>query len=148
MFVDVGYKHEWNNDWSSSLNLLYHHYDYDFFVSAGNFTAGGKADHYLAELSNQGQLTDKLSILFGGTYNVQDGTFHANSFRYDDYSLGLYGQLEYQVTDWIKLISGVQFNRPEGLDGDYSPRFAAILILDKAGGQNYFMAKRFAKEHR
>lgn len=143
VFIDVGYKHEWNTDWSSSLNLLYHHYDYDFFISGAGFTAGGEAAHYLTELSNQGKLTDKLSVLFGGSYNAQDGTFHTGSVRYDDYSLGLYGQFEYQATDWIKLISGVQFNRPEGLQANYSPRFAAIFNLGQGWGAKLLYGEAF-----
>jgi len=118
-FFDLGYKHDWGDNWNSTLNVLFHRHRYGFFLNASSVDQYGDSNHYLAELSNRGQLTDDLSVLFGGTYSVQDGYIKTSDFRYDDYSLGLYGQLEYQMTDWLKLIGGGQFNRPEGLDGDY-----------------------------
>ena len=143
IFVDLGYKHEWNDDWNSTLNLLYHRFQYDFFLNASTVDQYGDADHYLAELSNQGQLTDKLSVLFGGTYNVQDGYIQTSDFRYDDYSIGFYGQFEYQMTDWMKVIGGGQYNRPEGLDGDYSPRFAAIFDIGQGWGAKLLYGEAF-----
>lgn len=142
-FVDLGYKYEWNTNWTSTLNLLYHQFDQDFFLNASAVKQYSGADHYLVELSNQGQLTDNLSVLFGATYNIQDGYFRTNDLNYNDFSIGLYGQLEYQMTKWIKLIGGVQFNQPEGLDGEYSPRIAAIFDIGQGWGTKLLYGEAF-----
>jgi outer membrane receptor protein involved in Fe transport len=142
-FVDIGYTHNYNEDWSSTLNISYHNYEIDFLANAVPLEVLFDNENYLVELSNQGKLTDKINILFGGTYNLKEGDGEAVNLKYSTYTLGAYAQAEYNHSDWLKLISGVQFNKPDDIDGNYSPRFAAIANFDNGWGVKLLYGEAF-----
>ncbi|MBL1142487.1 MAG: TonB-dependent receptor [Proteobacteria bacterium] len=142
-YVDIGYKHEYNADWNSTLNFSYHRNLLDFLLNASTVDQENDNEDYILELSNQGKLTDNINILFGGTYNLKEGFIKTSNFLYSTYTLGAYAQVEYNYDNWLKLIGGLQFNKPDKVDGNYSPRFAAIANFGKAWGAKLLYGEAF-----
>jgi iron complex outermembrane receptor protein len=80
--------------------------------------------------------TDKLSLLFGGTENHDNGRNYSTAtdpFRRDSHgdrdSKGLYAQAEYAPLDKLKLIGGLQANKVDGVNLSVDPRADAIYAL-------------------
>jgi outer membrane receptor for ferrienterochelin and colicin len=142
-FVDIGYKHNYNDNWYSTLNFSYHRNLLDFLLNAGTADQEGDNEDYLLELSNQGKLTSSSSILFGGTYNLKEGFAKTGNLFYSTYTLGAYAQIEYKYDNWLKIIGGFQYNKPDQAKGNFSPRFAAIADFGKGWGGKLLYGEAF-----
>ena len=141
-FVDVGYEHYITESWSASVNGTYNWHTFDF-PSVG--TAGrSESRGFLIEGTTHAALFENFNITAGGIYDLLHGTIQFGPpAQYDVYRLGLYGQADYKPVDWLKLVAGVQWNRPENLKPDYSPRFAAIANLNEHWGVKLLYGEAF-----
>ncbi len=133
-FIDLGYKHNLTSNWDVSANVSYHHYRDKFELGDNIGDQLGDAVDYLAEITTQARLTDKLGLLAGGTYNLQDGTIKTGDLDYNSVHLSAYMQADYWISDWLKLIGGFQYNKPDEISGDFSPRLAAIAQINEQWG--------------
>jgi len=132
-FVDLGYRHNLTENWDVSINGSYYHFRDKFLLGVAGDQLGD-AVNYLAEITTHGKLNDKLGILAGGTYTLQDGQIKTGDLDYNSVHLNAYLQLDYWLLDWLKLIGGFQYNKPDGIPGDFSPRLGAIAKLDDHWG--------------
>jgi outer membrane receptor for ferrienterochelin and colicins len=130
-FIDIGYIHEFNDDWKGAFNYGYHRYQDDFKLGAFGITQESEGKDYLTEFSLQGKLSENINLLVGATYNVQKNTAKIGDIDLTSRHKNAYLQADYQMTDWLKLIGGVQYNNPDDVDSDYSPRLAAIFKLNE-----------------
>lgn len=130
-FIDIGYVHEINEDWQASLNYGYHRYRDDFELGVFGLIQDSDGADYLTELSLQGALTDNINLLVGATYNLQKNKATVGDVEVTSRHKNAYLQADYQMTDWLKLIGGLQYNNPDDVASDYSPRLAAIFKLNK-----------------
>lgn len=86
----------------------------------------------LFETTLSGKINDKTNVLFGGTTEHQDGqsiTAFYHSRRYN-----FYFQTDYKITDDLKIITGAQYNKIIGIDGNIVPRIAAIYNFNEHNG--------------
>ncbi len=141
-FVDVGYSHNFNDNYSLSTNLTLNRRVWmgdenitDAQHPNGNQLSLTKADskNILAEVTFHGSPRENLNFVFGGTFdfNLFDGE---NFGRNPDGSLFVdelmmassYLQIDYTVFDKLKFILGSQVNVPIGSDPNISPRAGII----------------------
>ena len=121
-WFDLGYQHAINNDWSMNTNVTLNGSD-NFRVN--NFIG------LMFEANTQGRITDNFGVLFGGSYERLRGE---DDLFLPDSTLdrgSIYLQADYRPFDPLKLIAGLQYNKPEMISGDLSPRFAAIYSFDE-----------------
>ena len=139
VFVDLGY--EWEIDEFQSLqwNFTYNRAEFGT-VSAFQTPYGVDSSGYLVEATYRAHLTDRLDLMIGGladTHKGQDVILFPSvppatgSFTppYTETWYGIYCQLDYRPTEWLKLVGGMQANLPGKVDGGIVPRFAAITSL-------------------
>ena len=142
-FIDIGYVHELNDDWQASLNYGYHRYSDDFELGVFGLIQDSEGKDYLTELSLQGKLTENINLLVGATYNLQKNTATIGDVDLTSRHKNAYLQVDYQVTDWLKLIGGLQYNNQDDVDSDYSHRLAAIFKLNEQWGLKLLYGEAF-----
>jgi outer membrane receptor protein involved in Fe transport len=135
-YIDVGYRYNITNDWDISANILYHQHDVLFTLNTTTPVNGLRSQNIFGEITTRAKISNKLAVLAGGSYNENDGLFKNDRFTYNTKTYSAYGQFDFWATDWIKLIGGVQYNKPEDTSGDFSPRAGAIFNFnDNWGGK-------------
>ena len=135
-FLDIGYEQEIFKGWKANLNVTYN--GFNNFATDGNVIADHNNFHDLFyEVSLMGKVGDKANLLLGTTYDDRRGTLKLGSTDFDEYILGHYVQGDYKPYSWLKLIAGVQFNKPEKEEAyDLSPRLGSIFYFnDKIGAK-------------
>jgi outer membrane receptor protein involved in Fe transport len=142
-FIDLGYTHNITNDWDVSANILYHKYSTLFTINAANAVTGNQSNSIFGEVTTRAKLSNKLSVIAGGSYRELSGFFKNNRFNYNTSTLSAYGQADYWVLDWVKLIGGIQFNKPKQLSGEFSPRLGSIFHFNKNWGAKVLWGKAF-----
>jgi outer membrane receptor for ferrienterochelin and colicin len=140
-FVDADYAHEINDDWKVSLNATYNGYDQDYI--SGLIVVN--EDDVLYEASITGEVTNDLNVLAGFTHNTIKGTFTSFGSRsdYETVQLGGYLQADYRIWNSLKLIAGIQVNKPEDVDEDFSPRLGAIYQINNHWGTKLLYGQAF-----
>lgn len=127
-FADIGYAFNLGDISDIKLNITHNNFEADKGnknVSPSDNTSGDT----IFEVSSQSTLTDDLDLLFGLSYEMQDGEILDIDYQTQWY--GSYAQLDFEPTDWLKLTGGLQLNKPNNVKKDISPRLAAITHLDK-----------------
>ena len=133
-FFDIGYTFDVNNNWKLQSNFTYNHIQNDFFTTP-TASLETEPETITVELSASGHLTDNLNLVTGFTYNhlrtdrliLPTGTTtHWHAER-----VGVYSQTDYQMNDWLKLVGGFQWNKPEESSSNISPRISLIANLDQ-----------------
>ena len=114
-FVNVGYTHDFNKNWNADFNLTFNRIEYN---------ESSDEDTLIGEITVHGSLAENLNMTLGGTSEHTDGTAIDN---FQDHVHSLYAQLEWQSTDWLKMVGGLQMNDSENYKVGYSPRLAAIF---------------------
>ena len=139
-FIDIGYTHNLSDKWEASFNTTYNgHNIYVAHIDQETIESRG----ILFEATTKGHLTDKIDVIFGGTYDHHDGSLGPAASDYNTYRAGIYAQGDYRATDWLKLTAGLQVNQPKGINKDISPRFAAVLNLNKEWGAKLLYGQSF-----
>jgi outer membrane receptor for ferrienterochelin and colicin len=120
--VDVGFSHRFGSNWNARYNLTYNKFDWNDIAI--------RSDDILGEFLLQGTVGDKVGVLLGTTYEDHNGTFEATALQQfvevSKQLYSLYGQVDYKVADWMKVVGGLQYNDPRDLSSGFSPRFGVI----------------------
>lgn len=128
-FIDIGYLHPINDDWDVSLNYTFQKDSAIWQISETNGLNESNARSDMIETIVRGKVGEDLNLLFGGSYNnVKSGFIKGLPASETNYK-GLYAQADYMLSDKQKIIAGVQWNKPDGIDGDISPRAGFIQGL-------------------
>lgn len=142
-YVNLGYQHNITDNWDISVNGSYQHHEFDFFLNAVPIFQFLESDSYFVEVTTRAKLTDKLNILAGGSYREVDGLILLNPVEYNTSTVSAYAQVDYWLFDWLKLTGGIQYNEPEQLSGEFSPRVGAIAQINKQWGIKLLYGEAF-----
>ncbi len=137
-FIDIGYQHAITHDWSLAANFSFHGVESSLDTDT---TPPGKQRSYLYELTSNSRLTDRLNIIVGATYRSYDDNSAASAFNTNDKSM--YTQWDFQALDWLKVIGGMQYNKPESISADVSPRIAFIAQINDIWTSKVMYGKAF-----
>jgi len=132
-FIDIGYTHLLENDWSVTTNITYNGMNNTAFIIAGTeryFRT--KSRGYLLESSVTGELIEHVNLIFGTVYdrlkgdNISDGQLNTDI---DTWRASLYSQIDYDISPSLNLSGGFQLNKPRKGEIDISPRLAGVYTL-------------------
>lgn len=131
-FLDIGYHAPLSDSWSADANVTLNNLELQSYTT----------DDRIFELELHGELQDNLNLLFGAAYETQQVT---TPFNTDDtghwYSTN--AQADYRPLHWLKLVAGIQMNKPQNSEADFSPRLAAIANIDKNWGAKILYGEAF-----
>jgi len=134
-FYDISYIQPLWGDWQATLNVTHN-------VSIDEFESDVANRDYLYELSARGSLWKRVNLLVGGTLDNHDAHIDSNTTD-SDTRQSLYTQLDFEATEWLKFVFGVQGNKPRGRDTDFSPRAGLIITPDKQWGVKLLYGEAF-----
>lgn len=134
VFIDGGYSHEFYGNWEAAFNVTFNNVD---------FGQARFSNDVLMELTLSGEVVKGLNLVFGGTYEIQDGKAAGVNATYNRHVYSAYFQMDYRAADWLKLVAGGQYNAPEATMNDFSPRFAAVVHFDQDWGMKAMYGEAF-----
>lgn len=120
-FFDAQYEHDLTRDWKTKLNFTLNNVNGDSQGRLRSF------NDFLFEPSLYGKLFDRINTVAGFTYLKQEGNLLTENTPYSNDRFSTYLQGDYSPLDFLKLIGGVQVNKQQGLDYNFSPRGGAII---------------------
>jgi len=149
IFTDFAYLLKLDDDHSLDTHFTYNHESfiespgaipiYDFIATSHSF---------LLESTYRAKLSDELDLLVGGTAEFHTGggvlgpltiiPWFENEIWYSTYL-----QLEYQATEWLKLIGGMQGNMPGAIPGGIVPRAGVIASLHQNWTAKFLYGEAF-----
>ena len=135
--LDVGYDFDLSS-WNIGLNATY-----NGFENKSGAVDHNRYDDYLVEIAAQRDVSENIHVLLGSVYEWHFGSIKPNGNRVNQQWFTMYGQAQYQATDWLKLIGGVQMNNPESVDVDFSPRAGAIVDFTPRIGMKLLYGEAF-----
>jgi len=131
-FLDVGYAHQFDNGWKANLNVTYNGFANFAAESDGSLIDLNRFNDMLYEVSLAKNLTESTHFLTGFTYENRRGSLKAGGGEFKKYTNGSYYQLRYQAHEKVSLLGGLQINKVEDLNYDFSPRLGLVYkISDK-----------------
>lgn len=137
-FLDFEYKLMLWEEWKPKINITYN----DFTLGSPRRTKFYYND-ILFEPSINGVIFDRIYLTGGVVYQHLTGELQNGAVTYSNDRFSLYTQADYSPWNFLKLIAGIQLNKPEGIDVDPSPRFAAIMKFTDDIGMKFLYAKAF-----
>ena len=137
-FLDIGYEFELFDDWQVNLNGSFNEQNirYTNLSDYDSDSLGG-------EFAIRGELIEGVDFLLGGTHEILRGKERVFVYDYVTKRSGIYSQIDYKPTDWLKLIAGAQINKVSDVPKDFSPRLGAILKLNDNWGGKLLYADAF-----
>lgn len=148
LFVDLGYGYEIDERQRLQFNFTY---NYDGFDTASAFSTPTdivlyKADSwgYLVEATYSAAVTERLNLLLGGLADTHQGGDSFNAIPYfTETWYGVYMQLDYKPTDWLKLVGGMQGNMPGEVRGGIVPRAGVIVSFTEEWTGKFLYGQAF-----
>jgi outer membrane receptor for ferrienterochelin and colicins len=169
VFVNVGYDKSLSDKVDLVFDITHNYFGYhNKFEGVGyEKFQDGSGSGTLFELTSFIRPLEKLNIVLGGTVNFQSGEFTLYNFNEDGSKRNIlenttlpdppftavpkfnkvwysfYTQVDYKVSDFLKLIGGVQMNKVEELDADFVPRIGSILKFNDKLGAKLMVSNAF-----
>jgi outer membrane receptor for ferrienterochelin and colicins len=134
--LDAGYKLDLNDDLYVNTNFTLNHMKW---YPSPNPSLQSR--DYLGEATAHYQMLDNLKVIAGQTVEYRDGM--VTSVNYNNHWYSTYGQMEYTPVEKLKLVGGVQYNKVEGADGSFVPRFGAIYNHNEHLGAKLLYGEAF-----
>jgi outer membrane receptor for ferrienterochelin and colicins len=142
LFCDLGYLLEVDEYQSIQTNFTYNYSGLSFpsaLATANDDSAPfvPPSHSFLLEATYQAILTDDLDFMLGGFTDFHVGQAFIEPLgipsipAFTEIWYGVYMQLEYQATEWLKLVGGMQANLPGEIKSGIVPRFGAITTLNE-----------------
>ena len=132
-FTDIGYKFEFGENYSLNANYTYNGHIWNGLVDGDLYGLQASSNNSILEVAFNGSPVENLNFIIGGLYDY-------NSFKGKILKDGstakfnAYLQADYKLFNMLKLVAGVQMNKLEDIDANFSPRVGAILnITDNFG---------------
>jgi outer membrane receptor protein involved in Fe transport len=142
-YFDIGYEHDISDKWSASINYSLNHFRDEFQLGSSATTQLGDADDHFVEITTHYDVNKKLELIAGGSYNFVDGRAKLGGLDWNTQNYSFYGQADYWALDWLKVIGGLQYNKPDSIDGDISLRFATIANITDHWGVKLLYGQAF-----
>jgi len=142
--INFGYTDTLAKHWKTNFDLTFN-YDKNNLDFIDGYQAG-KTNDVLLDFYNVFDIGNKVDLLVGGNLQINKGNL--NSILQDDSVIYIfndipayrelnyigYANVNYYPIEQIKLIAGVQVNKPQARDIDVVPRFGAIFNLENGFG--------------
>lgn len=156
-FFDGGYKHQFADNWSATINLTYNKFsqNYNLPVNGNPFLTDLYENNLLLEQTQfLSFFEQKLNVTLGSLLEWRDGgvtqALHRNTLEpYSQLKSSVYGEASYALSDDLKLTVGGQFHRfdnlndaPNGIKDDHS---ATMGVVGRSGLVYNFTEKLGAK---
>jgi outer membrane receptor for ferrienterochelin and colicin len=154
VFCDFGYLLEFDECRSLDLHFTYN-FDGTYFPSVlavpggADFPFKTRSHSFLLEGTYYATLTDELELLVGGLVDFHMGRAYIEPLAiptipdFTEIWYGVYMQMEYQATDWLKLVGGMQGNLPGDIPGGIVPRAGLIASLDEHWTAKFLYGQAF-----
>ncbi|MBN2296000.1 MAG: TonB-dependent receptor [Pirellulales bacterium] len=132
IFCDLAYTIGDPDDQSLETHFTYNYNDSSFWGVPPYLVPEHLVSHdYLIEPIYRNALTEKLSLMIGGTIEFREGYSRLPTVPvYDKIWYTAYAQFDYEVTDWLILVGGMQGNMPGTIKGGIVPRVGLIISLN------------------
>ena len=140
LFIDAGYSHDFNENFTLDGNVTINRHEF-LEVLGDNDNEGYD---FLYELTAKIKPVEGMNIILGG---VVDNTDYSGTRLIDNNIIdsSIYAQLDYMINDQVKLIGGFQWNKPDGIDGHFSPRIGLIFKATENLGFKALYSSAFRK---
>jgi outer membrane receptor for ferrienterochelin and colicin len=132
-FTDIGYTFEFGENYSLDANYTFNGHTWNGLVDGDLYGLQASSNNSIVEVAFNGSPSDKFNFIVGGLYDYN--SFTGKILEDGNISkFNAYLQLDYKFFDMLKLVAGVQMNKSEDIDANFSPRIGAILnITDNFG---------------
>jgi outer membrane receptor for ferrienterochelin and colicins len=142
-FLDVGYLQPLGEKWKANFNVTYNGFS-NYATDGTKLIDENNFHDILYEASIAGEVAEGLNVVLGSTFDDRQGTLKLSGTHFNESVLGHYAQADYRLTDWLKVLGGVQFNKPEKEETyDVSPRLGAIVNLTNDVGVKLLYGEAF-----
>jgi len=142
-FIDLGYQHPLNDRWKVEANITYNGLR-NYALDGSNTVAdNNNFNDMLYETALSGHLTENLNFLAGINYADNKGSLKAGGGEYRRYTTGTYFQFDHSPSDKLNLVYGLQINKVEDLDYDFSPRIGAVYQFTSNVGAKLHYGEAF-----
>ncbi|MCK5149276.1 TonB-dependent receptor [bacterium] len=141
MFADAGLNIPFNEKFNATFNVTYnsHHLDQENNreITAIDVLLEGCAFY---------RPNENCNLIIGGI--IEHDSYKGDVLIDDDTAiLSFYSQADYKILPEIKLIAGFQYNKIEGIDGNFSPRAGFIAKLGRHLGFKGLFSTAFRKAY-
>lgn len=140
-FTDFGYEKKFMEKHRANLNLT--HNRHTWHTDNGKVM---KAADVQAEITFKLDLSEKVNVLLGGTIGTDKHESDYFNNGHSNYG-SLYFQADYLLTDKIKLIAGLQYNKIQEINGNTSPRAGLIFDITETTGIKLLYGQAFRKAY-
>jgi outer membrane receptor for ferrienterochelin and colicins len=132
IFCDAGYTIGDRDEQSLETHFTYNYNDAAFWgVPPQMVPEHLTSNDYLFEPIYRAVLTENLNLMIGGTVEFRQGFSHFDTVpTYAKIWYTAYAEFDYEVTDWLKLVGGMQANMPGIIEGSIVPRVGVIVNLN------------------
>ncbi|MBI4384482.1 MAG: TonB-dependent receptor plug domain-containing protein [Nitrospinae bacterium] len=136
-FFDAQFDRDLPRDWKGKFNFTYNGTDGDSQGRRRNI------DEFLFEPSASGTLFERINAVAGFTYQKIEAQLITERVPYSNDRFGAYLQGDYSPLSYLKLIAGLQVNKPQGIDYDFSPRGGVIVNFNPDSGVKLLYGEAF-----
>ncbi|MFY9142175.1 TonB-dependent receptor plug domain-containing protein [Sulfuricurvum sp.] len=143
-YLDIGYLYDITYGWDVSLNYTVNLGEFDWQISE----AGGR-NHYkdrydMTEVIVRGNVATDLNLLFGANTSTYKTEFTKGFTASSMSNKSAYTQMDYMISPKQKIIAGIQLNKPEETQTDYSSRAGFI----QGFGDNWWLKLLYSEAYR
>ena len=131
-FLDIGYLHEISTKWDISFNYTHSEDTAQWQINEaiGDNNSEGRAQ--IVETIVRGNINKDLNLLFGASHVENESGFDRGLPQGSKNSnTSAYTQLDYMTSNTQKLIAGIQWNNPDSISSDLSPRLGLIQGINE-----------------
>jgi outer membrane receptor for ferrienterochelin and colicins len=148
VFMDLGYLLKIDDCQNIQTDFTYNYDGTNFPSAVPGLPFNTRSNSYLIESTYHNQLSDQWSLMIGGFTDIHEGmgqipTIAESIPEYTEVWYGIYAQLEYQMTDWLKLIGGMQENLPGTIPAGCVPRAGVIATLNENWTAKFLYGQAF-----
>jgi outer membrane receptor protein involved in Fe transport len=149
MYANLGYDHVFGDKYHQTYNLTYNKQRVDFKSPAGLNRA--RTEDLLLEFTGYHAPGKSFNWVFGGSAYWMHGVQNVADLNpsvtglpnYDETWLNVYAEGHLVVWDHLKLVGGLQYNKPEGTDAKVVPRLGAVYSFNDRFGVRAQYGKAF-----
>lgn len=140
-FTDLGYEKKFLEKHRANLNLTNNRHTWH--TDRGKLM---RATDIQGEITIRLDLGEKTNLLMGGIVGAEE---HKSDYFFDGRSSygSLYFQADYKLTEKIKLIAGLQYNKIQDIAGNTSPRAGLIFDITNTTGIKLLYGQAFRKAY-
>lgn len=143
-FADVGLIYQINDNSSAHLNLTLNTFTWDGSNDGITFFERRNSQNLILEPMLKNTPMEGLNLVAGGTLEYDE--FGGRELIDHSHIIhSIYVQGDYQVNEWLKPVLGLQYNKADHEDGNYSPRFGLVIAPECNWGAKLLYSEAFRR---